>query len=439
MNKMHIKSARLIDPANQRDEVTDIIIEAGRISFIGEIPYDFVADETIDAKGLWLLPGLVDLCVYLRELGQEHKATIAHEMQVAAQSGITTVCAMPELASPIDSSACINLIKEKAQIAENAAQIELIGALTAKLKGEQLSNMGSLKKAGCVAVSQGLAPFNGSNGFSGSNNLNLLRNCMEYAATNDLKLFYQPIEHSLLANGCAHQGAIATRLGLPAISPAVETTAMAQMLALIEETQIAVHFCRLSCAKSVELLATAKDKGLPVSADVAAHQLFLTDMDISDFNTLCNTLPPLRSLRDRDALRQGVAEGVIDAICSDHQPHDIDAKLAPFQQSSPGISALETLLPLTLRLVEEGVLTLPKAIAAVTHQPAEIIDKHKGSLGIGERADFSLYDPKQMLDISLNTLQSKGKNSPFFGWGFSGAIVATVIRGRLVYRSPLRV
>jgi dihydroorotase len=427
-NKMHIKSARLIDPANQRDEVTDIIIEAGRISAIGEIPADFVADESIDAKGLWILPGLVDLCVYLREPGQEYKATIAHEMQVAAQAGITTVCAMPELASPIDSKARINLIREKAQSAKNGAQVELIGALTNQLKGEKLSNMGSLKKSGCVAVSQGLAPFNNVN------NLNLLRNCMEYAATNDLKLFYQPIEQSLLANGCAHQGAIATRLGLPAISLTVETTAMAQMLALVDEMQIAVHFCRLSCAKSVELLATAKDKGLPVSADVAAHQLFLTDMDISDFNTLCNTLPPLRSIRDRDALRQGVAEGVIDAICSDHQPHDIDAKLAPFQQSSPGISALETLLPLTLRLVEEGILTLSQAIAAVTHQPANIIGKPKGNLGIGKNADFSLYDPKQMIDISLKSLKSKGKNSPFFGWGFNGATVATGIGGRLVYQ-----
>jgi dihydroorotase len=423
---MYIKSARLIDPVNQQDMLTDIAIESGVISTIGNLPDNLQADKIINADGLWLMPGLVDLSVYLREPEQEYKATVAHEMQVASQSGITTVCAMPELLSPIDSSARINLIREKAQAAANAAQVEVIGALTAALQGEQLSNMGSLKKSGCIAVTQGLAPLT---------DINLLRNCMDYATTNELKLFYQPIEHALLAGGCAHQGAIATRLGLPAISSSVETVAMAQMLMLVEETHSAVHFCRLSCAKSVELLAAAKDKGLPVSADVAAHQLFLTEMDIADFNTLCNTMPPLRSARDREALRQGVASGVIDAICSDHQPHDIDAKLAPFQQSRSGISALETLLPLTLRLVEEDVLTLEQAIASVTYKPAEIISKQKGNLGIGQAADFVLFNPEKSHDISLQTMRSKGKNSPFFGWRFEGGVEFVVIAGNVVYQS----
>jgi dihydroorotase len=424
MSRLHIKSVRLIDPANQFDAVVDIAIENGMIAKIGSID-GVVAEQTIDAKGLWLLPGLVDLSVYLRAPEQENKATIAHEMQVAVRSGITTVCAMPELLSPIDSSARINLIREKAHAAENAAQVEVIGALTDGLKGAQLSNMGSLKKSGCVALTQGLAPFS---------SLMLMRNAMDYAATNHLKLFYQPIEHSLLADGCAHEGEIATRLGLPAISSAVETVAMAQVLSLVEEMNIAIHFCRLSCAKSVELLAIAKDKGLPVSGDVAVHQLFLTEMDISDFNTLCHTMPPLRSIRDRDALRQGVASGVIDAICSDHQPHDIDAKLAPFQQSSAGISALETLLPLTLRLVEEGVMTQQQAIACVTSHPAEIIDKPIGRLEVGQVADCLLFDPDKVQNLSLATLQSKGKNSPFLGWGFDGEIVATLIAGNLVYQ-----
>ncbi|HIO93020.1 MAG TPA: dihydroorotase [Leucothrix mucor] len=423
MQSLQIKSARLIDPANQQDCITDIYISDGCITAIGEMPADIQPPEIIDANGLWLLPGLVDLSVYLREPGQENKATIAHEMMVAARSGITTVCAMPEPLSPIDSSARINLINEKAQSA-NATQVEIIGALMDGLEGKQLSNMGGLKKAGCVAVSQGLEPIHG---------LNLLHKSMEYAATVGLKLFYQPIEHSLLSGGCAHEGAVATRLGLPPISSAVETTAMAQMLILVEETNTPVHFCRLSCAKSVELLRQAKNDGLPVTADVAAHQLFLTEMDISDFNTLCKTLPPLRSERDRDALRKGVAEGVIDVICSDHQPHDIDAKLAPFQQSSSGISALETLLPLTLRLVEEGILSLEQAISCITHKPAAIINKSKGSLAIGQAADFILFDPEQYLDISFDSLQSKGKNSPFFGWGFSGRVVSTGIAGRIIH------
>jgi dihydroorotase len=425
MRSLHIKSARLIDPANQFDDVVDIVIKNGVIVTVGIVDEGVKAEQTIDAKGLWCLPGLIDLSVYLRAPEQEYKATIAGEMQVAARSGITTVCAMPELLSPIDSSARINLIREKAQAAENAAQVEIIGALTDGLKGKQLSNMGSLKASGCVALTQGLEPFN---------SLALMRNAMDYAATNQLKIFYQPIEHSLLADGCAHQGEIATRLGLPAISSTVETVAVAQVLSLVEEMNIAVHFCRLSCAKSVELLAMAKDKGLPVSADVAAHQLFLTEMDISDFNTLCHTMPPLRSMRDRDALRQGVADGVIDAICSDHQPHDIDAKLAPFQQSSAGISALETLLPLTLRLAEEGVMTQQQALACVTYRPAEIIDKQRGRLEVGQVADCFLFDPEKMRNFSLATLQSKGKNSPFFGWGFNGDIVATLIAGNLIYQ-----
>ena len=426
MKSLHIKTARLIDPANQQDCVTDVFIQQGIITALGNAPNHFNADEIIDADGLWLLPGLVDLSVYLREPGLENKATIANEMRVAARSGITTVCAMPELLSPIDSGARINLIKEKS-LKANATQVELIGALTDGLKGKQLSNMGSLKKSGCIAVTQGVEPFS---------SLDLLYKSMDYAATHDLKLFYQPIEHNLQGDGCAHQGAIATRLGLPSISPSVETTAIAQILMLIEETQIPVHFCRLSCAKSVELLTEAKNKGLPVTADVAAHQLFLTEMDISDFNTLCHTLPPLRSIRDRDALRQGIANGVIDVICSDHQPHDIDAKLAPFQQSSAGISALETLLPLTLRLVEEGLLSLQQAIACVTQKPAEIINKPKGNLGIGQAADFILLDPNQYMTINLDTFQSKGKNSPFFGWGFNGCVVATIIAGNTIYQAP---
>ncbi|MCK5812606.1 MAG: dihydroorotase [Cocleimonas sp.] len=423
MKSLHIKSARLIDPANQQNGLVDVFIQQGVVVALDHAPDDFKADEIINADGLWLLPGLVDLSVYLREPGLENKATIANEMQVAAESGITTVCAMPELLSPIDSSAHINLIQEKV-LAANATQVEVIGALTDGLKGERLSNMGSLKKSGCIAVTQGLAPFS---------SLNLIRKSMDYAATNDLKLFYQPIEHHLQGDGCAHEGAIATRLGLPSISSGVESIAMAQILLLVEETNTSVHFCRLSCAKSVELLAEAKHKGLPVSADVAVHQLFLTEMDISDFNTLCNTQPPLRSLRDRDALRRGVAEGVIDAICSDHQPHDIDAKLAPFQQSSAGISGLETLLPLTLRLVEEGVLSLEAAIARISYYPALIINKPKGSLGIGQVADFVLFDPDKPKTIDRETFQSKGKNSPFFGWGFSGSVVETRIKGRLVY------
>jgi dihydroorotase len=217
--------------------------------------------------------------------------------------------------------------------------------------------MGSLKYVGCVGLSQGHRAIK---------DLATLRKAMEYASTFDLPLFLHPLEHSLMPTGGMHEGPLATRLGLSPIPVAAETAAMAQIITLVEQTHTPVHFCRLSSADSIKMLTQAKLNGLPVTADVAAHQLFLTEMDVCDYNPLCHTIPPLRSMRDRDALRQAVADEVIDAICSDHQPHEIDAKLAPFEETSPGISAFETLLPLVVRLTEENVLSQSQAVSYLT-------------------------------------------------------------------------
>ena len=208
---------------------------------------------------------------------------------------------------------------------------------------------------------------------------------------------------------------------------------MTQILALVAETRAPVHFCRLSSAEGVHLLALAKEGGLPVTADVAAHQLFLTEMDVSDYNPLCHTSPPLRTQRDQDALRQGLADGVIDAVCSDHQPHEVDAKLAPFEETSPGISAVETLLPLMMRLVEENVLDLSQAIALITSKPAAIAGLKDGSLEVGSSADCSLFDPKEFWQLDADQLVSKGKNTPFTGWGFSGKTSKTWVKGKQVF------
>jgi dihydroorotase len=220
---------------------------------------------------------------------------------------------------------------------------------------------------------------------------------------------------------------------LAPIPAASETIALAQIIALVELTKPPVHFCRLSTAASIPLLKDAKDRGLPVTADVAAHQLFLTEMDVADYNPLCHTVPPLRTMADRDALRQAVADGVIDAICSDHQPHEVDAKLAPFEETKPGISGFETLLPLTLRLVDEGVLTEMQAIALLTNKPAQLINSKAGKLQAGAVADLSLFDPQQLWQLEANELLSEGKNTPFSAWGFSGKTVQTFVKGKSVY------
>lgn len=419
-----IKNGRVIDPSSGVDAVTDIAIHHKKIMALGaEIPSDFKADRVIDAKDLWVLPGIVDLSAYLREPGQENKTRIPFETYAAVSAGITRICCMPETDTPIDGGATVKLIRSKARQA-GFAQVSMIGALTQGLEGEQLSHMGSLKYNGCVGLSQG---------WNRIKDLATLRKAMEYAATFELPLFLHPLEHSLMEKGGMHEGALATRLGLAPIPVAAETAAMAQILTLVELTKAPVHFCRLSSAKSIQLLKQAKEEGLPVTADVAIHQLFLTEMDVCDYNPLCHVIPPFRSERDRDALRKAVSDGVIDAICSDHQPHEIDAKLAPFEETSPGISAFETLLPLALRLVEENVLSLDSAIAYLTQKPAALINKKAGSLKVGAKADLSLFDPRQFWQLDPNELLSNGKNTPFAGWSFSGKTVTTLVKGKMVY------
>jgi len=424
MSQILIKDARVINPATELDEVTDIAIKGNKVAGIGKsIPKDFKAAKTIDAKNHWVLPGIVDLSAYLREPGQENKTRIPFETYSAASAGITRICCMPESLCAIDNGATVKLIRNKVKKA-GYSRVSVIGALTQGLKGEQLSHTGSLKYVGCVGLSQGHAAIK---------DLATLRKAMEYAVTFDMPLFLHPFDHSLMISGGMHEGALSTRLGLNPIPVAAETSAMAQILTLVEQTKSPVHFCRLSSADSMRMLKQAKDSGLPVTADVAAHQLFLTEMDVCDYNPLCHTVPPLRSERDRDALRQAASDGLLDAICSDHQPHEIDAKLAPFEETSPGISAFETLLPLTMKLVEEKIISETQAISYLTNKPAKLINKKSGNLRVGASADLSIYDPDEMWLLDTEKMTSRGKNTPFSGWGFSGKTLKTFVRGKLVF------
>lgn len=423
--RIHIQGGRLIDPANGIDAKHDLFIADGQVAAIKKAPDGFQADQVIDAAGQIVIPGLVDLNARLREPGQEHKATIASETRAAAAGGITTLCVQPDTDPIIDTPAVAELIHHRARQA-GFARVVTLGALTLQLQGEHLSEMEELiREGGCIAVSNALRPLN---------NTLVYRRALEYAANYNLTVFIYANDPWLSNKGCAHEGAISTRLGLPGIPESAETVAVARDLMLIEQTGVRAHFMHLSCAQSIQKVARASHDNLPVSIDVAAHQLYLTEMDIGEFNSACHVIPPLRTRRDLDGLRAGLGSGTINAISSCHQPHDADAKLAPFCETEPGISALETLLPLTLRLAEEKVMSLSDAVARITSEPARILGIDGGRLGVGDRADVCIFDPAERWTVDYNSLFSAGKNTPFLGWEMQGRVSHTLLAGQPVYQ-----
>lgn len=421
--RIAIRGGRLIDPAHGIDAPLDLFIAAGRIVGIGPAPDGFAANREIDARGCVVCPGLIDLCARLREPGQEHKATIASETRAAAAAGITTLICPPDTDPVIDEPAVVEFIRRRVK-ASGQSRVLTLGALTHRLRGERLAEMAALKDAGCVSVSDGGRPIV---------NTQVLRRALEYAATFDLTVFLTPLD-SWLDHGIAHEGPVATRMGLAGIPAAAETGAMARDLELVRDIGVKVHFGRLSSARSVHLVAHAQAEGLPVTADVAIHHLHLTEIDLAGFNSQCHVKPPLRGGRDKDALRAGVAGGVLGAICSDHQPHEPDAKQAPFGDTEPGISGLDTLLALSVRLARDGVLPLSAALERLTWGPARILGLDSGHLGLGAVADVCIFDPEADWRVTADTLHSRGQNSPFIGWELHGRVMHTVLEGRVVYQ-----
>jgi len=423
---LHIKNGLLVETTESTQREAELYLQDGKIVGIDEAPANFRASQTIDAAGRWVMPGLIDCQARLRDPGQPEKANIDSETEAAIKSGITALCLPPDTQPAIDNSATVELIHHRNEMFGHKAHIYPIGALTRGLGGEQLSNMASLRDNGCIAFSNATAPL--------ASNL-VQRRAMDYAAGQQSLVIIQPLDHDLLGDGCAHEGAIATRLGLPAIPEAAETAALAKDIELVAQTGARTHFGQLSCARSVDMIRRAKAKGLPISADCAIHQLFLTDHDIGNFNSNMFTIPPLRSESDRDALREGVADGTIDCLCSDHQPHEVDAKLKPFPSAEPGISGLDTLLPLALRLVEEGLLPLAEMIALLTLHPATILQLPGGKIEVGEIADLIIVDPESHWICKSENFASKGKNTAFEGWDFQGSVTHTVIAGEIVYQA----
>jgi dihydroorotase len=423
VERISIRGGRLIDPANRLDREVDLHLADGRVLAIGEAPPGFQPGRVLDARGLIVCPGFVDLSARLREPGLEQKATIASETRAAAASGITTLCCPPDTSPVIDTPAVAQLIQQTAQ-RHGLARVVPAGAMTRDLDGKQITEMAALKLAGCPVLSQADRPIRSAQ---------VQRRAMEYAATFGLTLFLHPQDPDLTSGGCAHEGRVSARLGLPGIPEAAETVAVARDLALAGQTGARIHFRGLSTARATVMLAAARGRGVQASGDVAIHQLFLTEDDLDGFDANCHLVPPLRTRADRDALRHALAAGEIGAICSDHQPHDADAKLLPFPETAPGISGLETLLPLALRLVTEGVLDLPGVVARLTVGPAEILGLDLGHLSPGATADVCIFDPNNCWIPTPDTLLSHGENSPFLHTQMHGRVMVTVLDGRIVF------
>ena len=418
--RLAIKNARIVDPASGRDGTGDLYIAEGRIS--GEFSRP---DRVIDAKGLVAAPGFIDIAARLREPGLEYKATLESEMDAALAGGVTSLACPPDTDPPLDEPGLVDMLRRRAK-ALSRSRVYPIGALTVKLEGERLTEMAQLAEAGCVAFSQANAPLADTQ---------VLWRALQYAATFGFAVWLRPEDAWLAKGGVAHDGEVATRLGLPGIPSFAETIALATMLELVRATRARVHFCRLSTAQAVDMMRAAKRDGLPVTCDVAIHHLHLCDMDLGYFDSNCRLEPPLRSQRDRDALARGLEDGTVDCVCSDHTPVDEDGKHLPFAEAEPGATGLELLLPLALKWGEARKLPLTSTLARITADAARVLGVSSGRLDPGAPADVAIFDPRATLRVSAETLRSQGKNTPFLGYELAGRVRYTIVAGNLVYEA----
>ncbi len=422
---LSILGARVIDPATGLDRVANVHVADGRIVAVGDAPGGFRAERRVDAAGLVLAPGLVDLSARLREPGFEYKATLESEMQAAVAGGITSLVCPPDTDPILDEPGLIEMLKHRAR-SLSLARLYPLGALTVRLAGEDLTEMAELAEAGCVGFSQASVPVLDTQ---------VLMRAMQYARTYGFTVWLQPLDPFLGRGGVAHSGAVATRLGLPGIPVQSETVALHTILELVAATGCRVHLGRLSSARGIELVRDAKRAALPVTADVAIHHLHLIDIDIGHFETNCRVLPPFRSQRDRDAIRAGLVDGTIDAVCSDHTPVAEDAKALPFGEAEPGTTGLELLLPLLLKWAAEDDVPLLRALALATRSPSAIagIPGAGAGLAVGAPADLCLFDPGEPWVVDDATLLSQGKDTPYHGRELVGRVVTTLVGGRVAF------
>lgn len=421
--KILIKKGRLLDPKNGKDGRFDLLIENGKVAAI-ESSISSPDAEVIDAEGLLVTPGLIDIHVHLRDPGLEYKEDVISGTRAAVAGGVTSVACMPNTKPVVDSAPVVEYIINKAK-QHGSANVYPVASISQGMKGEVLSEMGELKAAGCVAFSDdGVPVVNGE----------LMRRAFEYADTFDAPIITHAEDLSLVGEGCMNEGDVSTELGLKGIPWVAEDAATAREIMLAEFTGARLHVAHVSTKGSVELVRQAKARGVKVTCEATPHHFTLTDEAVRGYNTNAKMNPPLRTQADVDAVRAGLADGTIDAIATDHAPHHYDEKNVEFAIALNGIVGLETLLPLTLELVNDGVIDLPRAIALMTCQPAAILGIDRGSLEVGAVADITLIDPEFEWTLKAQNLHSKSKNTPFDGWQLRGAAVQTLLAGCTVYQ-----
>lgn len=429
--KILIRNGRVIDPARNFDAICDVALAAGRIISVGNAPENFSPNRTLDARGCIVAPGLVDLAVRLREPGHEHEGMLESEMAAAVAGGVTSLVCPPDTDPVLDEPGLVDMLKFRAEKLHQARVFPL-GALTRGLQGEVLTEMAELTESGCVGFSQAEETLQ---------NTQVLQRALQYAATYNYTVWLRPQDY-YLGKGVAASGPLATRLGLSGVPVAAETIALHIIFELMRGTGARVHLCRLSSAAGIALVRQAKDEGLKVTCDISINSLHLTDVDIGYFDSRMRLTPPLRQQRDRDALREALADGTVDALVSDHTPVDEDAKVLPFAEAEPGATGLELLLGLALKWGQESGVGLTRALAVLTSEPARVLGPALGTLQAsagqlvdGGIADVCVFDPQDAWTVTPAELRSQGRNTPFAGHELPGRVRWTIVGGQIAYEA----
>ncbi|BBL23487.1 dihydroorotase [Comamonas terrigena NBRC 13299] len=424
-----IQNGRVIDPARGFDQVCDVALAAGRVVAVGQAPAGFEADRVVDASGQWVLPGLVDLAVRLREPGYEHEGMLASEMGASVAGGVTSLVCLPDTDPVLDEQGLVEMLKFRAEKLHQSRLFPM-GALTVGLKGETLTEMAELTESGCVAFGQADVPLA---------SITTLSRALAYANTFGYAVWLRPQDKDL-GKGVAASGPLATRMGLSGVSVAAETIALHTIFELIRGSQTRVHLCRLSSAAGVELVRKAKAEGLNVTADVSINSLHLTENDIGYFDSSARLVPPLRQQRDRDALSAALADGTIDALVSDHCPVDEDAKVLPFAEAEPGATGVELLLALAVKWSQDQNVPLVRALEVVTAAPARVLGGALGTLQAslgqlvdGGVADLCVVNPQAAWTVGASELASQGKSTPFNGYELPARVQLTVVGGHIAF------
>ncbi|MBC5763169.1 dihydroorotase [Ramlibacter albus] len=427
--KILIKNGRVLDPARNFDEICDVALAAGRVVSLRRAPEGFNPAKVIDASGCIVAPGLVDLTARLREPGYEHEGMLESELAAAVAGGVTSLVCPPDTDPVLDEPGLVEMLKYRAEKLHQSRVFPL-GALTRGLAGEVLTEMAELTESGCVGFGQAEVPLA---------NTQVLQRALQYAATYGYTVWLRPQELHL-GKGVAASGPLATRLGLSGVPVAAETIALHTIFELMRATGARVHLCRISSAAGVQLVRQAKQEGLLVSCDVSINSLHLTDVDIGYFDSRARLNPPLRQQRDRDALRDGLADSTIDALVSDHTPVDADDKTLPFAEAEPGATGLELLLSLALKWGQESGVGLMRALSVLTCEPARVLGASLGTLQAsagqlvdGGVADLCIFDPQDAWEVKPGALRSQGKHTPFAGHELPGRVRCTIVGGQIAY------